>query len=87
MGVRRKVHGAACKAKVALAACKEDRTVNQLPATSTSTRRRSTPGRSSCSPEPGRSSPTGPNLPRQAPRPAKRSCTSRSGGSRWSWSG
>src|SRR5262245_53537176 len=57
------------------------------PGITASTRRSSTPGRSNYSPVLGQSSPTVPSRPWQAPRPAKQSCTSRSGGSRWNWSG
>src|SRR5881227_734066 len=45
------------------------------------------PGRSSCSPAPTRSSPTGPRPPRTTATPSRPSCTSRSAGSKWSWSG
>src|ERR1700720_3328420 len=45
------------------------------------------PGRSNCSPGPTRSSATAARRPRSMPRPRKPSCSSRSAGSRWSWSG
>src|SRR3954471_19166575 len=45
------------------------------------------PGRSSSWPAPRRSSAARPVGPRLTPRAARPSCSSRSGGSRWSWSG
>src|SRR5579864_4712521 len=44
-------------------------------------------GRSSYRPEPRASSPLGPRWRQQTAKDSRRSCTSRSAGSRWSWSG
>ena len=88
MAGKRKVHTAAFKAQVALAALKGDRTVNELA------------GQYGVHPtlihawkkqllDRGRGHLRGarPRRPRPTPRPARPSCSSRSAGSRWSWSG
>ena len=87
MAGKRKIHTAAFKAQVALAALKGDRTVNELaghygvhPTLIHAWKKQLVQG-------PRRSSAARPARPRLTPRPARPSCSSRSAGSRWSWSG
>ena len=87
MAGKRKVHTAAFKAQVALAALKGDRTVNELaghygvhPTLIHGWKKQLLTGAEA-------SSAARPRRPRRTPRPARPSCSSRSAGSRWSWSG
>ena len=88
MAGKRKIHTAAFKAQVALAALKGDRTVNELAGhygvhpTLIHGWKKQLLDRGG-----GRSSAVRPRRPRPTPRPARPSCSSRSAGSRWSWSG
>src|SRR5947209_17170923 len=68
---------------------RETRRSTSWPVTTPFTRRSSMAGRSTSSAGPRASSPgrPPPRRPRLTPRPARPSCSSRSDGSRWSWSG
>src|SRR5262245_12576190 len=86
MGLQRKVHSAGFKAKVALAAHKADRTVNQLagqydvhPTQIHAWKKLLLAGAEAVFANGAKAA--------SAERPARPSCTSRSAGSRWSWSG
>ena len=89
MAKKRKVHTAAFKAQVALAALKGDRTVNELaghygvhPTLIHAWKKQLLGrGRGPLRRAGGRQAATA------TPRPARPSCSSRSAGSRWSWSG
>ena len=87
MAAKRKVHTAAFKAQVALAAVKGDKTINELaghygvhPTLIHGWKKQLLAGAEG-------SSSRRPRRPRPTPRPARPSCSSRSAGSRWSWSG
>ena len=87
MAGKRKVHTAAFKAQVALAALKGDKTVNELaghygvhPTLIHGWKKQLLAGAEAVFG-------SRPRRPRRTPRPARPSCSSRSAGSRWSWSG
>ena len=87
MGAKRKVHTAGFKAKVALAAHKGDRTINQPagdcgvhPTQIHAWKKQLFAGAEAIFVN-------GARVASATPRPARPSSTSRSAGSRWSWSG
>ena len=87
MAGKRKIHTAAFKAQVALAALKGDRTVNELagqygvhPTLIHAWKKQLLAGAEAIFASPAKAATA-------TPRPARPSCSSRSAGSRWSWSG
>ena len=87
MAGKRNIHTGTFKAQVALAAHKGDRTVNELagqygvhPTLIHGWKKQLLTGAAGIFESPAR-------RPRRTPRPARPSSSSRSAGSRWSWSG